>query len=139
MLIKNKVARTTRPAITQISIAIPNIVPPERSVLSSRFPACLTARHHIQVVHDPLRIAVPQEHLAIRSLDVDDLVAPDIRPCTADAANAVATSQAPWLDRITHDRLLWNRAQAEAEHTYLNTVPQETILKAAPRHCDGSK
>ena len=51
------------------------------------------ARHHIQIPHDALGIAVPEKNLAVRSLDMHDLVAPDVSPRAADAANAVAANQ----------------------------------------------
>src|SRR5271170_107059 len=63
-----------------------------------------------------------------------NLVAPDISSCLADATNAVAADEGPRLDRIAHDRLPRNRAQAESEHANLNSVAQEAVLKAAPRH-----
>src|ERR1039458_883937 len=166
MLIRNRMARTISPAMTQISIAMPRYIsPPEKSVLSSRFSvlsvrrraspvstalissdalaACLTtgqnARHHIEVPDDPLRIAVPQKNLAVRSPDMHHLVAPDVSSRAPDAANAVAANKSPGLDRITHDRLLRNRAQTESKHPNLNPVPQETVPKPAPRHCARAK
>src|SRR5208282_1325420 len=99
-------------------------------LLATRQNAC----HHVQVADDPLRIAVPQKNLAVRSPDVHYLVAPDVSSRAPDAANAVAANKRPGLDRITHNRLLWNRPQAESEHANLNPVPQETVLEPAPRH-----
>src|SRR5712671_5861290 len=138
MLIRNKVARTTSPAMTQISIAMPNIhclLKNQFSVPGSRFSA---TRYHVQIAHNALRIAVPQKNLAVRSLNMHDLVAPDVSSRAADAANPVATNKSPGLDRITHDRLFRNRSQPESKHPNLNPVAQETGLKSAPRYCEGT-
>src|ERR1019366_7152051 len=107
MLIRNRMARTISPAMTQISIAMPNISPPEKSlssaakaavdfaVLAARLKSCpsqslrqarvfrslLVTHDSVQIAHNALRIAVSEENLAVRSLDVDNLVAPRRRGC----------------------------------------------------------
>src|SRR5260370_1374929 len=113
MLIRSKVANTTSPAMTQISIAMPNISPPKiassywllASIELKPLIVCsagvlagcpegippsavaLTTRHkachHVQVTHDPLRFVVPKKNLAVRSPDVYHLVAPHIGLRTA--------------------------------------------------------
>src|SRR5208282_4497747 len=78
------------------------------------------------------------ENLAIRSPDVYNGVAPHVGARAADAAYAVAADECPGFDRITHDRLLRNRAQPESKHANLNPVLQKAVLEAAPRHREGA-
>src|SRR5208282_3385743 len=138
MLIRSRMAITISPAMTQTSIAMPNISPPEK--IASRFSACgngfylpvLPTHDSIQIAHNARGIAVPQKNIAVRSLDMHHLVAPHVSPRAADAANAVAAKQRPGLDRITLDRLPWNRPQAKSKHSDLKAMPQKAVLKAAP-------
>ncbi len=104
MLIRNKVANTTSPAMTQTSMAMPNIIAScTKSVLSSQFletgqaPSLqntLTMRHNahhqIQIAHDAIGIGVAKIYISVCGLDVNNLVTPDVSSRFADAANAVS-------------------------------------------------
>jgi hypothetical protein len=90
--------------------------------------------HHIQIVNDPLRIAVSQKNLAIRRSDVNHPVSPDVGAGAADTANPIPAQETPGFDRVAYDRLLRNRAQPESQRPDLDPVLQEAVLEAAPRH-----
>ena len=59
--------------------------------------------HQVQITDNLLWVAVAQVHVAVRGLDVDDLVAPDKGAIRADAADAVSTKRTPCFRGVTQD------------------------------------
>src|SRR5208337_4186659 len=70
--------------------------------------------HCVQITDNALGFAVSKEHLAVRCLDANALIAPDISAPIADAANPIATKRVPTFHLVALDVIARNRSQSES-------------------------
>src|SRR5258708_15327459 len=91
---------------------------------------------HIQVVYDPLRIAVPQENFSVVHFHANAAVPPDIGSLIAYTANSISSSQAPFADLVLLDLNERNGFQPEAQRADFNSMAREVVVKTIPGHAE---
>src|SRR3984957_4543408 len=137
-LIRNRRTITPSPAKIQISTIfdISNINASSCQCSSLRLSIALD---HVQIVHDPLRIAVAQKNFPVVHFHANSASSPDIGFMIADPANAKPTQGVPALNLIVFDLQQGNRFQPEPQCSNLHSMAAEVVMKSVPRHgvCGG--
>src|SRR5258708_2558976 len=98
----------------------------------------LISLDYIQVMNDPLRIAVSKKHLPVIKLYLNATRSPNVGLAIAHATNPHSTHWIPALNLIGFDLQQRNRLEAETQGSNLNPVAAEVVMKSIPGHREGS-
>src|SRR5260370_19157611 len=94
----------------------------------------LISLDYIQVVDDPLRIAVSKKNLPVEQLDSNSAVPPNVGLAIAYATNSNSAQRIPALNLVAFDLQKRNRLEAETQSSNLHSVTAEVVMKSVPDH-----